>query len=172
GRQPGGELDRRRPADLRDPEPRENALERPPARLLDRGMEVLGALPAEPLEALEILDAEPVEVAATLDESGLQELLEDLPAGALDIHPAAADEMLELLGHACRTGGVRAVMADRALVPDDRRVADRTALGQRVWPLRAGSLLDDRADDLGDHVARLLEDDVVADQEALATDLV
>ena len=50
---------------------------------------LLGALPREPIQALEVFHAEPVEVAAALDEPGLEELFEDLPAGTLDVHPAA-----------------------------------------------------------------------------------
>src|SRR5205814_10613092 len=133
GRQPDRELDRRRPADLRDPEPREDPFKRAASRLLDGGVEVLCALAAEPLEALEILDREPVEITAPLDEPGLEKLLEGLPAGALDVHPAAPDEMLELLGDTCRTGGVRAVMGDRALVPHYRCDDVCAMLRPRRW---------------------------------------
>ena len=84
----------------------------------------------------------------------------------------AADEVPELLGHPGRAGGVRAVVADRALVADDRRVADRAALRHVPFPLGARPPLDDRPDDLRDDVAGLLEDDVVADPDVLAAELV
>src|SRR5258706_9412008 len=104
-------------------------------------MEVLRALAREPVQPLEIFDREAVEVAADLDEPGLEELLEDLPAGALDVHPAPSHEVLELLRHPRRAGEVRAVMADGALVLDDRRVANRAAIGHGERALRARPLL-------------------------------
>ena len=71
-----------------------------------------------------------------------------------------------------RTGRVRAVHPHRALVLDDRRAADRARGGHRELALRPGPALDDRADDLRDDVAGLLEDDPVADPDVLAPDLV
>ena len=135
-------------------------------------MEVLGALAAEPFEALEVLDREPVEVAALLHEPRLEQLLEHLPAGALDVHPAPPDEVAELLADPGRAGEVRAVVADGPLVADDRRPAHRAGGGHLVLALVAGSLVRERADDLRDHVAGLLEHDVVADPDVLAADLV
>ena len=97
GREPAREVDRGRLADLRDAEAVEHARERPPARLLDRPVEVLGALAREPVERLEVLDGQPEEVGPAADDAALEQLLEDRPAGALDVHPAAADEVAELL---------------------------------------------------------------------------
>ena len=134
--------------------------------------QVLGALPPEPLERLEILDGEAVEVGSTAHEAGGQQLFEDLPAGALDVHPAAADEVGELLADARRAARVRAVVAHRALVAGHGRAAHRTRLGHLELALVPGPPLDERPDDLGDDVARLLEDHVVADPDVLAAHLV
>ena len=68
-------------------------------------LQVLGALAREAIERLEVLDGQAEEVAACLDQAALEQLGEDLPAGALDIHRAAADEMLELLADASRAQG-------------------------------------------------------------------
>ena len=122
--------------------------------------------------ALEILDDQSVEVAAALDMPRLEELLEDLPAGALDVHPAAPREVAELLADPRRARGVRAVVAHGALVADDGRAADRAGRGHLVLALGAGPPLDERPDDLRDHVAGLLEDHPVADPDVLAPDLV
>ena len=54
-----------------------------------------------------------------LDQAALEELLEDRPAGALDVHPAPADEVAVLLADPCRARQVRAVVAHGALVADD-----------------------------------------------------
>ena len=102
----------------------------------------------------------------------LEELREDRPAGALDVHPATPHEMPELLRQPRRAAGVRAVDADRALVLDDRRPADRAVRRHLVLALGPGPPLDDRPDDLRDDVAGLLEDDPVADPDVLAPDLV
>ena len=107
-----------------------------------------------------------------MDHPALEELLEDRPAGALDVHPAAAQEMGELLGAARRAGEVRAVVADRALVADDRRPADRAGLRHLEDALGARPPLREGADDLGDDVAGLLEHHLVADPDVLAAHLV
>jgi hypothetical protein len=88
----------------------------------------------EPVERFEVPDAEAVEVATALDETAFDELDEDLPPGALDVHPAASREVSEFLAHPCRAREVRAVDPDRALVLDDGRVVD-TILHALVTPL-------------------------------------
>ena len=80
--------------------------------------------------------------------------------------------MAELLRDAGRALEVRAVDADRTLVPDDGRVADGTALRHLELALGAGATLDQWPDDLGDDVAGLLEHDPVADPDVLPPDLV
>ena len=86
--------------------------------------------------------------------------------------PSRRDEVAELLADAGRARGVGAVVADGALVADDRGPADRAAAGMshsRSSPVRFSG---ERPDDLRDHVAGLLEDHVVADPDVLAPDLV
>ena len=53
-------------------------------------VQVLGALAGEPVERLQVLDREPEEVAAALHQAALEELAQDGPAGALDVHPTPA----------------------------------------------------------------------------------
>ena len=142
------------------PSPLRIARQRSTARALDRPVEVLGALAAESIESLEVLDGQAVEVAAPLDHAALQQLLQHLPAGPLDVHPAATDEMRQLLGDPRRALRIRAVHADRALVLHDFRAAHRTGLRHHEFAFRPGPLLDERAHDLGDHITRLLQDHV------------
>ena len=115
---------------------------------------------------------EPEEVGPRVDHAALEQLAQHRPAGALDVHAAPPDEVAVLLGEPRRAAGVGAVDPHRALVLDDRRVADRAALGHRELALVAVAPLDQRANDLGDHVAGLLEHDPVADPDVLAPDLV
>ena len=169
-REPRGELDRGRPADLRDAERGQQPLERATARLLDRAVEILGALAREPVEALEVVDGEPEEVSPGLDQAPLQQLLKNMPARALHVHPAGKEP--ELLGDARRAGQVRAVVADGTVVANDRGPADRARDRHLVLALGASPTLEDRPDDLRNDIARLLEDDGVADQNVLPPDLV
>ena len=135
-------------------------------------MKIFGTLAREPLQALEVLDRQPEEVATALHQPALEKLLQDVPAGALDVHAAAPREMRELLGHPGRTGEIRAVVADGALVLDDRRSTDRAGIGHLELAFSTGPALGDRPDDLGDHVARLLEDHPVPDPQILPADLI
>ncbi len=171
--QPGGEVDRGLLADLWHPEAIEHPCQRPAdPRPGDPAMEVLGALAREALERLQVLHGQPEEIGPRVDHPALEQLRQDRPAGAFDVHPATPDEMAELLGEPRGTGRVRAVDPDRALVLDDRRPADGAGGRHLELALRAGASLDDRADDLGDHVAGLLEHDRVADPDVLAPHLV
>ena len=136
-----------------------------------RRVEVLRALPGEPLQRLELLHGQREEVRAPVDHAALKELREDGPAGALDVHAAAADEVLVRLRQARRADRVRAVVAHGAVVLDDRLAHT----GQVAAPGTRGHLrvvLEDRPDDLRDDVAGLLEDDGVSDPDVLAPDLV
>src|SRR6185436_17629716 len=166
--EPIAQVDRGLLADLRDPEHVEDPRQRPSARLLDRLVQVLCALPTEAIQRLEVLDREPVEVTALADHPALKQLLEDLPAGTFDIHPATPDEMRELLRHARRACLVRAVDADSSLVLDDGRGADRARRRHLELRFIARALLDDRPDDLRDHVAGLLDDHAVPEPNVLA----
>ncbi len=135
-------------------------------------MQVLRALAREALERLELLDAQAEEVAALTDQATLEQLLEYLPAGAVDVHRATADEMLELLPHSSRAGQVRAVVTNGLGIAHDRRAAHGTDGGHLELALAAVAPLDERSDDLGNDVARLVQDDVIADEHVLAAHLV
>ena len=72
-------------------------------RLLDRGVEVLGALPAEPLEALEVLDRQPEEVAARFETSPVWSSCSSVfqPAPSMSIPPTKLpNSWLTRAGHA------------------------------------------------------------------------
>src|SRR5439155_8451446 len=157
GCQPARELDRRGPADLRNPQCREDPLERSSSGTLYRAVEVLCALAGEPIQGFEILDREPVEVAPPADDPPLEELAEYSPPGSLDVHAAAPREVAELLPDAGRALEIRAVVADGSLVADDRRVAHRAAGRHFVLALGTRPPLGDGSDDFGDDVAGLLE---------------
>ena len=141
--QPGRQVDRRLPADLRNAEAGEDPRQRPPdARPLDPAVEVLGALLREPVERHEVLDRQPEEVAAPLarDRARASCASTAQPAPSMSI---ARHEMAELLADARRAGEVRAVVADGALVADDRRAADRAAAGMsysRSAPVRFSTI--------------------------------
>jgi hypothetical protein len=80
--------------------------------------------------------------------------------------------MAELLPDTRRAQRVWAVVADGVRVADDGRVAHRAALGHVPFALCAGPPVGDDANDLGDDVARLVQDHVVADADVLAPHLV
>src|SRR5262249_34855736 len=144
GGQPVADLDRGRPADLGNAERGDDPLDRATASLLDRRMEILGALACEPVQALEVLHGEPEEVTAALHEPGLEQLLQRLPAGALDVH--AADEVAELLADPGGARRVWAIVADGALVPNDGRAAHRARGGHVPLRWRPRSLLGEGPD--------------------------
>jgi hypothetical protein len=95
-----------------------------------------------------------------------------VPAGALDVHPAPTYEVAEALDDLGRTERVRAAVADLALVLDDLGMTDRTGRGHLPDPLCTRPPLHEGTDDLRDHVAGLLEDDLIADPDVLAPHLV
>src|SRR5207245_6197 len=81
-------------------------------------------------------------------------------------------EMSEFLEDPRGALEVRAVMPNGPLVANDCRVADRASGRHLEFPFASGPLVEDGSDDLGDDVARLLENDVVADPDVLSADLV
>ena len=106
------------------------------------------------------------------DEPALEELLEHHSSRRPRCPSRRARRSGRTPGRRAPGRRVRAVDADRALVPDDRRAAHRARGGHDELALVAGPLVDERADDLGDDVAGLLEDHPVADPDVLAADLV
>ena len=169
---PAGQVDGGLLAHLGNAERVQHPRQRPPARPFDRSLQVLGALAGEPVEADEVVDRQAVEVAARLDQAARQQLLQHGPAGALDVHPAAAGEMGELLGQPRRAFLVGAVVADRALVADYRRPADRARRRHLEFALGTRPPLRQRPNHFRDDVAGLLQHDPVPYPQVLAPDLV
>ena len=139
---------------------------RPVLALLGRAGEQVGL---QQLVAVEVED-----VALVRDHAGVEQRVRRLGAEPLDVErPAAGDvvDPLEQLGRARRGVGAAEVLV--ALLLLDQRGAARRALG-RHHPLRQalGPQRQHRADDLGDHVAGLAQDDGVAGADVLALDLV
>ena len=171
--QPGGKVHGGLLADLRHPQSVEHACQWPSDPCpCDPPDQILRALLGEALQRLEVLGPQPEEVGPGVDHAPLQELAQDRPAGALDIHPAAPDEVAVFLGQPRGTALVGAIDPDRALVLDDGRSADRAVRRHLELALRTGPPLHQRSDDLRDHVPGLLENDPVADPDVLAAHLV
>ena len=155
-----------------DAEGVEDARQRPDPGALDALIEVGGTLLREALQGDELIDGQPEDVGGAGDEPALKQLIEDMPAGALDVHAAPTDEVAETLDDLGGAKRVAAAVADLSFVLDDLGMAD--GAGGRHLPdaLGAGAALHERPDDLRDDVARLLEDDLIADPDVLAADLV
>ncbi len=111
--------------------------------------------------------------AGVVDQVALEQLGGRPLAEVLDVHRAAPGEVNDARQDLRRAVQVRAAGDRLALGADDRRCRRR---GSRVGMTKARSLpvaqAGDRRDDLGDHLAGAAHDDGVADEHALADDLV
>src|SRR6185295_4741064 len=163
---------RRRLADVADAEPVEEARERRLLARLDAGDEIGRALLRHALERLDGFLRQRVDVGQRFDETGIDELVDDLLAEPLDVERAAAREVedreLALRG---AEEAAFAAMVDPALLARHLAAADRA--GERHAEVRNVGLALARhaADDLGDHVAGAAHDHRVADANALAAHL-
>ena len=117
---------------------------------------------AEPLELADPLGGQVVDVGRVGDQALLEEPVGVLLAQALDLQGAPEVlDVLELLARAA--GAVGADREDRVLGLDRRRAAERALLRRlRLPQALALAPLDDRRDDLGDHVAGAQDDHLVA----------
>ncbi len=108
-----------------------------------------------------------------LDQARGDELVHPLLAEPFDVHRATTREVDDLLLALHRAVRAHAPVVRLALEPHQRLVQLARA-GRRELPLPTAPLAlhDHRADDLGDHVARLAHDHGVADPHVLARDLV
>ena len=138
----------------------------------DRREQAVDALLAEAIDLEEVVAAlvEAVEVAAVADEAALHEEVGDRFAEAVDVHGAAADEVLEQAEALRGALAVGAVVRGLALAVDDGRLADGAVLRhvEAARVLRAAA--EDGADDLRDDVAGALDDDGIADADVLEVD--
>ena len=106
-----GERARVGEADALDAEAEQHAGERPLLRALDRLDQVAGRDLGEALQLLKRLGVEVVDARDPVDQPVLEELADPLLAQPLDVHRAAAHELLDRLEQLARAAG--AVGADR-----------------------------------------------------------
>ncbi len=112
------------------------------------------------------------EVGGVGDEAGVDELVDDRLAEALDVHPRARGEMAQTLAALGRAQRVDAAAHHLVGLAHQLAVAGGAAVGHHPRPGALGPLLEQRAHDLRDHVARLVEQHRVADAHVLARHLV
>ena len=111
--------------------------------------------------------------AGVLDEAALEQLARGPSAEVLDVHGAARGEVDDARQHLRGAQLVRAAGDGLALGPDDRRLArPGSAVGMTNARSLSGAQARDGRDDLGDDLAGAPHDDRVADEHALARDLV
>ena len=115
-----------------------------------------------------------VEQVALVGHEAVAEQRDDrLVAECLDVKRAAGGEVEEPLAELCRARDrIRAPPVDLSLVPPEHGAAFRALAGELELPLVAGPQFDHWPDHLGDDLACLAQDHRVADQDALALDLV
>ena len=145
-----------------------------PARLraVDRRHQVARRLLGEPLELGERLGGERVEVGEVLHHAPVHELADHDLAEVLDVHGPPRAEVKEALLELGRAGGVGAAPDGFALGAEGVGAADR-AHRRHAKRLGVGRALgEDDLDEIGDDVARALDQDRVADAHVLLPDLV
>ncbi len=107
-----------------------------------------------------------------MDQLFLEQQRRCLRAQAVDVHRPAADEVLQSPDQLCRASGVLAIDGHFARQLNHRFAAGRAALRPLDGLFAAVARLDNGADDVGDDVARPLDQDAVANANVLAGDLV
>src|SRR4029077_18252374 len=103
-----------------------------------------------------------IQVGDVLDESALDELVDDCRAKAFDVHRVPPGEVLDPPPELVGAARVLATPDDLPLGADQRAAA-RRALGRHLPGFRApGAIGIDDSNDLRDDVAALLDDHAVA----------
>ena len=113
--------------------------------------------------------AQPVQIGQRAHHVGIDELLDQLVAQALDFHGAAVREMqnrLLALRRAKQPAGAAAI--GFALFAHHRRAAHRALAGHGELRRIGHALVRQHADDFGNHVARAAHDDRVAHAHVFA----
>ena len=108
----GGEVARGGDADVGDAEAVEQAPERAGAAFFDRGEEVGGAFLAHAVERGEGGAVERVEIGNFFEEAGVDELVDEGFAEALDVHGVFGGEVADAAAELGRAGGTGAFPSD------------------------------------------------------------
>ena len=157
-------------AHVRDAEAEQHAPERPLARARDRRDDVLGRALLEAVELGQLLGGQRIEVGRPAHEAELPEARDQLLAHAVDVERPARDEVPQPLEPAARAVRVDAAVDGLALEAHDLAAAGRAVVGHAELALAAVAPGQDGPDDLRDHVARALDDHVIADAHVLELD--
>ena len=162
------EITCKNPADSRDIQAEEYTRERHLLRALDRLDRRARRDLGEALQLDELLLRQAVEAGQGADEALLPEDADRLLADTVDVGDGRpVDQRLETAG---RTRAVRAAVHRLALRLDDLRAAER-AMRRHSEFLRPAPMRSRGPDDLGNDVARALDDDVVALADPFAVDV-
>ena len=133
---------------------------------------VVGGVPAPRLQARDVVYGEGIEVGHVVNQAGLEHLVHQLVADAVDVHAAAAHPVQQALLELCRAVERDTAVGHLALFVHHGAAAHGTARGHLPGQRVCGALVGHRPHDLGDHVARLVHHDRVAHAHVLAVHLV
>src|SRR5207245_5897944 len=122
--------------------------------------QVLRRFVSKAVEGQELFLCQVIEVRRVLDQLAVDQLLQRGVPQALDVE--RADKVSKMFEHLGRTGWVDAAGCGLARLPYQLRPTLGTFLGHVPRPARWRALLGQHADNLGDDVARALDDAVVA----------
>src|SRR5262245_25016120 len=167
-----GQGARRGLAHLPDAERDQDLRQRRLLRALQLGEEILGGLLSHALQRDEVRLLQVVEIGEVPDEPFLDQLLDQLLAEALDVHCTAGAEEADRLPELRRAREPDAAVGDLALRAHDVGAADRTGRRHPEAPLVPRTPFGHDLHDVGDDVARALEQDRVPDADVLPLDLV
>src|SRR5215213_2988395 len=157
---------------VRDTECKDEPLQRTLLAHLDRSTQVVDTGFSQALQLCDRFPVQRIDVAEVLDHSQINESVCKLFTEALDIHPAARYEVMDVALELRWTSGVRAKSDCFAFSAVSRRAADRAKLWHNEFQLVSSSPLGDDLDDLRDDIAGALNDNAIADANVFAPDLV
>ena len=140
--------------------------------LLDALFAVGAGIGAPRVQSGDVINRELVEVRDIVDQTGGDHLVDDLVAQAVDVHAAAAHPVEQALLELCGAVDGDAAAGNLAILVDHGAAAHGADLGHLPVDRIGRTLVEHRAHDLGNHVARLVHDDGVALAHVFATDLV
>lgn len=107
-----------------------------------------------------------------MDQAGSDHLVDDLVAQAIDVHAAAAHPVEQTLLELCGAVDGHAAVGNLAILVNHGATAHGADLGHVPVDRIGRALVEHRAHDLGNHVARLVHDDGIALAHVFAADLV